>query len=87
MESVMPSTLCGVDLLFVEWIAIIAYIALGAWLVFRAATRDEKPIAPWRWGDAPRRPKSIEARIMEHIGGVAIFLSVCVFGLHALGIG
>jgi hypothetical protein len=84
----IPTTLCGIDILFAEWIAIAAYVALGAWLVFRGATQDEKPLPNWRWGDPIRRPgKSFEARVIEHIGGVAVFLSICVFGLRGLGLG
>jgi hypothetical protein len=83
----MPPQLCGIDLLFVEWVAIAAYLALGAWLFARWAMRDENPIPKWRWGDKPRRPKSFEAMILEHIGGVAVFLSICVFGLRSLGLG
>ena len=84
----MPAQLCGVDLLFAEWIAIAAYLAFGAWLFAHWAMRDEIQLPSWRWGDIPRRPgKSFEARVLEHIGGVAVFLSICVFGLRSLGLG
>ena len=84
----IPAQLCGIDTIFAEWIAITAYVALGAWLLMRWARHDEKPLPNWRWGDPSRRPgKSFEARVLEHIGGVAVFLSICVFGLRGLGIG
>ena len=84
----MPNQLCGVDILFAEWVAIAAYLALGAWLFSRWAMRDERPLPNWHWGDAPRRSgKSFEMRVLEHIGGVAVFLSICVFGLRSLGFG
>ena len=84
----MPAQLCGVDLLFAEWIAIAVYLVFGAWLFARWAMRDEKCVPNWHWGDAPRRPvKSFEARVLEHIGGVAVFLTICVFGLRSLGFG
>ena len=84
----MPSQFCGVDTLFVELVAIAAYLGLGMWLFSRWAMRDETPIPNWRWGDAPRRTmKSFEARVLEHIGGVAVFLTICVFGLRSLGFG
>ena len=84
----MPTDLCGIDILFAEWIAIAVYVAFGVWLFSRWAMRDESPLPNWRWGDAPRRPmKSFEARVLEHIGGVAVFLSICVFGLRSLGLG
>ena len=84
----MPSQFCGIDALFVEWITIAAYLVLGIWLFARWACRDEKPLPNWRWGDPVRRPgKSFEARVIEHIGGVAVFLSICVFGLRGLGFG
>jgi len=74
-------------MLFVEWIAIAAWIALGIWLFARWACHDEKSLPAWRWGDPVRRPgKSFEARVIEHIGGIAVFLSISVFGLHGLGI-
>jgi len=83
----IPSQLCGIDVLFVEWIAIAAWIALGIWLFARWACHDEKSLPNWRWGDPVRRPgKSFEARVYEHLGGVAVFLSISVFGLHGLGI-
>jgi hypothetical protein len=83
----LPETLCGVDLLFAEWVAIAAYLALGIWMFARWACRDEKAIPNWRWGDPVRRPgKSFEARVLEHLGGIAVFLSISVFGLHGLGI-
>ena len=84
----LPEQLCGVDLLFAEWIAIAAYIALGVYLIARWACYEEKPLPAWKFGDAPRRPgKSFEARVIEHLGGVAVFVSICVFGLHGLGLG
>ena len=84
----MPTQLCGIDILFAEWVAIAAYLALGAWIIFQAARHEEKPLPHWRWGDSPRRPgKSFEVRVLEHIGGVAVFLSICVFGLRSLGLG
>ena len=84
----LPEQLCGVDLLFAEWIAIAAYIALGVYLIARWACYEEKPLPPWRWGDPIRRPsKSFEARVIEHLGGVAVFISIVVFGLNSLGLG
>jgi hypothetical protein len=84
----IPSNLCGIDLLFCEWVAIAAYLALGAWLWFRWARHEDKPLAPWKWGDAPRRPaQSFVERALAHVGGIAVFLTICVFGLHGLGIG
>lgn len=83
----IPQTLCGIDLLFVEWIGIAAYLAFGIWLFSRWATREEKPIPAWRWGDPRRRTgESVEAKIIEHIAGVVVFLSICIFGLYALGL-
>ena len=83
----IPSQLCGIDVLFVEWIAIVAYLALGVWLYARWACSDDKPLPNWKFGDKPRRPgKSFEACVIEHIGGTAVFLAIIVFGLHALGI-
>ena len=84
----MPAQLCGVDLLFAEWIAIAAYLVFGAWLFARWAMRDEIQLPNWRWGNKPRRPgKSFEMRVLEHLGGIAVFLSICVFGLRSLGFG
>jgi hypothetical protein len=83
----IPTTLCGIDILFAEWIAIAAYVALGIWLIARWACHEEKPLPNWRWGDPIRRPgKSFEARVIEHIGGIAVFLSISVMGLHGLGV-
>ena len=83
----MPTQLCGIDVLFVEWTAIIAWLAFGAWLFARWACHEEKPAPRWKWGDPPRRVQSFEARVLEHIGGVAVFLSICIYGLSSLGIG
>jgi hypothetical protein len=83
----MPSQLCGIDILAVELIVIGAWFACGVWLALRAARHEEKPLPSWRWGDKPRRPKSFESMILEHAGGVAVFLSICVFGLRSLGLG
>ena len=84
----IPTDLCGVDILFAEWIAIAAYLAFGVWLWMRWACRDDKPIPNWRWGEAPRRPgKSIETRVLEHAGGIMAFLAIIAFGLQELGIG
>ena len=84
----LPTSLCGIDILFAEWVAIAAYLALGIWLIAQWACHEEKPLPNWRWGDPIHRPgKSFEARVIEHIGGVAVFLSICVFGLRGLGLG
>jgi len=84
----LPEQLCGVDLLFVEWIAIAAYLALGIWLFSRWACHEEKALPNWEFGDPPRRPgKSFEARVLEHLGGCAVFISIVLFGLNSLGLG
>ena len=84
----MPAQLCGIDMLFVEWIAIAAYLVFGIWLFSRWACREEKPTPPWKYGDPPRRPgKSFEMRVLEHLGGCAVFISIVLFGLNSLGFG
>jgi hypothetical protein len=83
-----PIQLCGIDLLYAEWIAIAAYLALGAWLWFRWARDPEITMHQWKFGDPPRRPRqSFVERVYAHIGGVAVFLTCCIFALQRLGIG
>ena len=79
--------LFGYDMLLVVCIAAPTYFLVGLWLFWKWATRDDTPIKTWRWGDPPRRGRSVEERIFEHLGGVAVFLSICVFGLRGLGFG
>jgi hypothetical protein len=85
----MPAeTILGIETFWLICLVAAAYFFVGAGLFWHFVAHDEPPIRAWRFGDPPRRPeKSFEARVLEHIGGVAVFLSICVFGLRGLGFG
>ena len=78
-------TILGIETFWAACISLAGYFSIGVWIFWDWATHDETLNRPWRWGDASRRPRgSFEARVLEHIGGVAVFLSILVFGLSAV---
>jgi hypothetical protein len=43
--------------------------ALAVFIITRWARAEEAPLKPWRWGDAPRRPKPLDG-LLAHVVGM-----------------
>jgi len=59
-----------------------AACALAAFIIVKWARAEELPLKPWRWTDAPRRPKRDDDPFASNVIGMFLALFAVVYTIQ-----
>lgn len=75
-------TLLGMDCQTIPIFLFFAGSGLAGFTIMKWARHDDAPLAPWRWGDQPRRPRADDDGAIGHVIGFALCALVVAYALN-----